>query len=404
MLRINRTPINNDLASDIQISFTTMDEPDSQAGTFSIQNHTDTAIVKSDLIKEDSVTETEEEGCQAACLNETGQNITQEAIDAARMEFIDGGRLSTITNNAILNRWWDPDVEHWMRFNSNEGDTFKRYLSGNYWGTTSETLIEKALIHYKDFRNMEEIIYQPILQSAPETAYPFVTDIFVATETEERTSQVGAEKIEVHVLFNRDRDCSIQPQVSFGPDMPVTDYTVNGSWTSPRQWEGEFNITPITGDGYQFFRVAGAVAADDPWLVTGNDSERFRFEIITSGTEAMNLQASGAEGKVSLSWTQDDFDVLAGYNLYRSDSINGDYTQINSTIIPSEQKSYEDTEVQPGKPYFYKFAVVKTDLSISTFSNIASATPLDTIPPVIDHEPVSGTAPGAGLYHFCRCD
>ena len=67
----------------------------------------------------------------------------------------------------------------------------------------------------------------------------------------------------------------------------------------------------ITGDGWQNIRVAGAVAADNPWLVTGDDSERFRFELITSGREALTLQASGADGQVSLSWTQDDFELLA---------------------------------------------------------------------------------------------
>ena len=38
------------------------------------------------------------------------------------------------------------------------------------------------------------------------------------------------------------------------------------------------------------------MAADDPWLVTGDDAGRFRFEIITSGTESMNLQATGGDG------------------------------------------------------------------------------------------------------------
>ena len=313
---------------------------------------------------------------------------------------LDNVEVSTIKNNAFLNRWWDPDVNHWMRFTASEGEDYKRILSHNYWGTTSETLIEKAITHYNDHKSLEKIIYRPTLTDPPEEAYPFVTDVYVSTETEERASKVGAETIFVNVLFNRDMDQSVQPQVSFGPDMPTTDYTVNaveGGWQTPRHWVGEFKISPLTGDGYQFFRVAGAVAADDPWLVTGNDTERFRFEIITSGTEAMNLQASGAEGKVLLSWMQDDFELLAGYNLYRSDSSTGDFTRINETIIPSTQKNYEDTAVEPGKPYYYKFTVVKSDMTESDFSNIATATPLDTIAPVINHQPVTGTPPGLSL-------
>ena len=128
------------------------------------------------------------------------------------------------------------------------------------------------------------------------------------------------------VSFNRDMVASVQPDVSFGPDVPQTDYTVHpvdGGWQDPRTWRGIFNITPVTGDGYQLIRVAGAMAADDPWLVTGDDAGRFRFEIITSGTTAMNLQATGGEGYVDLMWTQTDFDLLAGFNLYKATSQAG---------------------------------------------------------------------------------
>lgn len=329
--------------------------------------------------------------------------ITQEFLDSKRIAFINSGALSTVKNNAILNRWWDPNVDHWMRFTSETGEQNKRMLSGNYWGTTSTELIEKSLIHFNDFRNMEEIIFQPILTDAPETAYPFVNDVYVSTDTQDRATKVGAENINIHVKFNRDMDQTKQPQVSFGPDMPTTDYTVhgvNGGWVSPREWVGSARISALTGDGYQFFRVAGAVAADDPWLVTGNDTERFRFEIVTSGTEAMNLQASGAEGQIILSWTQDDFDTLAGYNLYRSESKDGAYIKINNSIIPADQKTYEDKNVTPGKTYYYKFTVVETSLTESEFSNIASAAPIDTIMPVISHVPVKQANVGQSIQIF----
>ncbi|MEH7076666.1 S8 family serine peptidase [Neobacillus drentensis] len=332
----------------------------------------------------------------------TNEEITQQYIDDKKQAFINKGDMSNVKNNAILNRWWDPNVDHWMRFTSEVGEN-KRFLTENFWGTTNTDLIEKALIHFNDFQNMEEIIYKPILTNAPETAYPFVTDVYVSTESQERATKVGAENIQVHVLFNRDMDQTKQPQVSFGPDMPTTDYTVNGvdgGWTSPRHWVGSMKISPLTGDGYQFFRVAGAVAADDPWLVTGNDTERFRFEIVTSGTEAMNLQATGGEGKVNLSWTQDDFDTLAGYNVYRSENRIDGYTKINKSLIPSDQKSYEDTNVTPGKMYYYKFTVVKTDLTESNASNVASAAPIDTIAPVITHTPIQQAKVGQPVQIF----
>ncbi|NCC35499.1 MAG: serine protease, partial [Chloroflexia bacterium] len=147
----------------------------------------------------------------------------------------------------------------------------------------------------------------------------------------------------------------------------------------------------------QFIRVAGARAADDPWLVTGDDSERFRFEIVTSGTEAMNLQATGGEGYVDLMWTQTDFDLLAGFQFYRATTVNGTYTRLNASIIPPDQRAYRDSNVVPGQPYYYKFTVVKSDMSESAFSNVATATPLDTIAPVLQHTPITSAAPGLPL-------
>jgi hypothetical protein len=151
-----------------------------------------------------------------------------------------------------------------------------------------------------------------------------------------------------------------------------------------------FDVNPVTGDGKQHVRVAEAVAADDAWLITGVDTQRFRFEIITSGTEALNLQATGGEGKVDLSWTQDDFDLLAGFHVYRSTEPETNFSRINPVLVPDGVDAYVDDTVSPGQEYFYAFTVVKTDFTESGFSNIANATPTDTIPPVVDHDPIAG--------------
>jgi hypothetical protein len=323
--------------------------------------------------------------------------ITETELENARQEMIDEGHFNDFTDNAILNIWWDPDVNHWMRFYMDGTRDHIRYIHNNFWGTTSTTLIDAAIHDFNDDFNLGAYQYQPILTEPPETAYPFVTSVVLSTDGEPDTLLVGAEPVTFTVTFNRDMDTGIQPMVSFGPAEPFTDFIISGDWVDPRTWQGTFTITPVTGDGYQLIRVAGAVAADDPWLVTGDDAGRFRFEVITSGTEAMNLQATGGEGYVDLMWTQTDFDLLAGFNLYRSTSIDGTYTRINSSIIPPETRDYRDTDVAPGQPYYYKFTVVKSDMTESDFSNTATATPLDTIPPVLTHTPVTSAEPGQHL-------
>jgi hypothetical protein len=103
----------------------------------------------------------------------------------------------------------------------------------------------------------------------------------------------------------------------------------------------------LQGDGYQLMKMVGGRAADDHWLVAGDDWGRFRFEIITSGSNAMNLQANGGEGFVDLAWTQDDCQLMSGFHLYRSTTSGGTYSRINSTIIPPDVRSFRDTKKLP---------------------------------------------------------
>lgn len=326
--------------------------------------------------------------------------VDDAAFETARQQILAGDiepELS-FTNNAILNDWWNPLTVNWLRFKMDKTRDFNRYIQNNYWGTTNTALIDVAINDFNDDFNLGTYVYQPILEEPPEDAYPFVSNVVLSTATQPDTLEVGAELVTFTVSFNRDMDTGIQPLVAFGPSEPYTDHVIEGDWVSPREWVGAFQVTPMTGNGYQLMRVQGAVAADDPWLVTGHDSARYRFNIAVSGSAAMNLQATGGEGFVDLSWTQSDFDLLAGFNLYRSDPfINNSYQRINSSILPPETRSFFDTNVVPGRPYYYKFTVVKSDMSESDFSNIASATPLDTIPPVLTHTPVTSAAPGQSL-------
>jgi len=323
---------------------------------------------------------------------------SQAQIDAVRQAYLLRGEFNQVKHNAFLNRWWD--FPSWMRLHAEGNRANWVYLTDNFWGTTSTNLIDALLYDYQDDFNKGRYIYQPILTNAPVECYPFVASLRLSTSGSPDTMIVGAEDVTFTVTFNRDMNTAVQPQVSFGPAAPLTDYLahpIDGGWRDARTWTGVFQVTSATGDGYQLVRIAGAVAADDPWLVTGDDAGRFRFEIVTSGTESMTLQATGGEAKVDLAWMQDDFDLLAGYNLYRSSNPSNNFARINPTIVPSQQKTYRDAQVQPGQPYYYKFTVVKTDMTESGFSNVAQGTPRDTIPPVIVHTPVTVASPGLAL-------
>jgi len=328
---------------------------------------------------------------------ELSGTVSDEQLITARQEIINDGLIKDFYNNAILNHWWDTDTDHWLKFKMDKPREYVRNIHENYWGEASVAQVEQAIHDAHDDFNLGVYRYEPILTEAPVTTYPFVVDVVLSTDTQPDTVDVGAEAVTFTVYFNRDMDQSLQPIVSFGPAIPYTDFMISGEWTGPRTWVGSYLVTPVTGNGYQFIRVADAVAADDPWLVTGVDSGRYRFNVIVSGSAAMNLQATGGEGYVNLMWTQTDFDLLSGFHLYRSLTIDGSYTRINESIIPPETRSFRDSDVAPGQPYFYKFTVVKSDMTESDFSNIASATPLDTTPPMLIHTPVTSAEPGQPL-------
>ena len=306
---------------------------------------------------------------------------------------------NTLGGNAVLNQWHDPNIYHWARVRlpstSNEKTFFNSVidLSGVYWGDVSEEVIRLGIADYQSDFNKMPVRLQPIRTEPPENAYPFVAklDVLDADANERPDQRFANEQTVWRVTFNRDMNQEIQPFVTFGPDEPYTDFIVPGDWVDARTWEGRVTISPVATDGYQYVRVAGAVAADDPWLVTGDDKRRFRFEVITSGTESLNLQASGGEGYVDLSWNQDDYDTLLGFNIYRSTSADSGFIRINQTLVGNSDRAYRDTSVDPGVQYYYYFTVA-LDGSESEPSNTAAATPIDTVKPILSHNAIS-TAP-----------
>ncbi len=329
--------------------------------------------------------------------------LVQDDLDTALAEFKTARANTSFYNNAILNTWHDLNPLHWATIEGPSGDSSRRWdytmdISGNFWGGAGDPLVDIAITDFSDDFNKARVKYKPTLATGAATAYPFVVkaDVLDADGVRPSGDRFGAQASKWRVTFNRDMDMTKQPLVTFGPAEPFTDFSIPGDWVDARTWEGTFTFNAITGDGWQNIRVAGAVAADNPWLVTGDDSERFRFELITSGTEALTLQASGARGSVSLSWTQDDFELLHGYNLYRSMTEEGTYTRINSSTINKSITSFLDTDVTPGVEHYYYFTVV-SDSGESSPSNIALATPTDTILPVVTHITESVVSQGDSL-------
>ncbi len=321
------------------------------------------------------------------------------------------GYKNNISNCAILNSTLLKTTDKIMAIVAAEGE--KEYdLTGNFWGTMNETLVAKQYVDSYDNVNLSTIKSVPFLtqeSSELSTIYPFVSDLYLTDKDGNKiTSISGGQEAEIHVLFNKDMSDSVQPTVTYGGAEPYTDYAVYGSWKNAKEWVGKLKPSAFIDAGTMYPRVKGAVAADDAWLVTGTDVGRFSFDIVNSSVQSMALQGSGDSGKNVLNWTQDDYDTLAGYNLYRSKSYDKkvdvktqDFEKINTSVIPDNPDEtiteYEDADVEQGTDYYYYFTVVDTAFNESEPSNVVKCTPKDEEAPVIKHTPVTVGTQGESI-------
>lgn len=312
-------------------------------------------------------------------------------------------------NNAILNSFYLNNYDNIRAIESFDASdnrtTFD--ISGNYWGTTNPDLV-KVQCYDADWNvSKNDLIQEPYLTLDDDMSeiYPFVTEAYLTDKDGNRIDKVsGAQTVKMHVKFNRDMASDVQPMVTYGGSEPYTDFAVSGDWANAREWVSEFKIDPYIDLGTMYIRVKGAAAADDKWLVTGTDWGRFKFEITNSSAQSMSLTGEGQLGKNFLSWMQDDYDTLAGYNIYRATKYDADkkpekqnFTRVNKSVLNADELSFIDENVRAGTDYYYYFTVVDTDLNESKASNVISCCPLEGEPPVIVHTPVKTLTPDKAI-------
>lgn len=340
----------------------------------------------------------DEEVIAAATRRFTDKEVAAALYESAKYYAVP---VTMFTNNAILNNFNETDTSKWSKLTTSQSTDYFHLAPNNYFGTDDKRTAQLMINDKDTYASLADIFTEPMLTlESPEleTIYPFVTEAYLTdTEGNRITSASKGQEVELHVYFNRDMDTEYLPLVSYGPAKPYTDYYIDGEFEDVRHWSASFKLSGFVDAGREFIRIKDARAADDKWLLTGSDDGRFAFDVVSTGAEALTLQAEGKENKVELSWTQDDYDTLAGFNVYRSKTENGSYTKINKHLIPGTIREYVDTEVEPGVEYFYYFTVMGTDLAESNPSNITSATPLDNIKPTLTHTRVTKANSGESV-------
>lgn len=328
---------------------------------------------------------------------------TSERLTAGWKAFCDKGYDTLFYGNAILNRFTENNVEKWLRITAPSASSYVRYgIGGNYWGTeglsekTKKEAINKQILDFDDYQSMADLNEGTILETIPETVWPVVRSVSLRDANGEAITTVGAGKTTFTVTFNRDMDTEMPLQVRFGSSYPYADFEVAGQWMDSRTWEGSTTMTSLIANGIQYWSIANGRSAEGH-LKLYKDWGRFSFNIDTSSALAMTMQAEAADDGVILTWAQDDFDTLAGYNIYRCDREDGQYAKLNTSVIPLGVKTFTDTNVTPGQMYYYNFTVVKTDLSESEPSGKISVRAKDTMAPNIYHDGVYSAFTGSKL-------
>lgn len=328
---------------------------------------------------------------------------TSERLTAGWKAFCDKGYDTLFYGNAILNRFTENNVEKWLRITAPSASSYVRYgIGGNYWGTeglgekTKKEAINKQILDFDDYQSMADLNEGTILETIPESVWPVVRSVSLRDANGGEITTVGAGKTTFTVTFNRDMDTEMPLQVRFGSSYPYADFEVAGQWLDSRTWEGSTTMTSLIANGIQYWSIANGRSAEGH-LKLYKDWGRFSFNIDTSSALAMTMQAEAADDGVILTWAQDDFDTLAGYNVYRCDREDGQYAKLNTSVIPADVKTFTDTNVTPGQMYYYNFTVVKTDLSESKPSGKISVRAKDTMAPNIYHDGVYSAFTGSKL-------
>lgn len=82
--------------------------------------------------------------------------------------------------------------------------------------------------------------------------------------------------------------------------------------------------------------------------------------LILGGVMAVMAWRAGRQSSVVVEWTTASELDTVGFNIYRSEIKDGEFVQVNSSLIPAASDpltgssyKYEDQAVQPGQKYYY---------------------------------------------------
>ena len=248
--------------------------------------------------------------------------------------------------------------------------------------------VSQIFLNYLDSSGGPKIdVYDTLAD--PAVLWPYIVSIEMFNQDNESITTIGHEAFAVRVTFNRPMDTAKDTYLTFGTTEPYADYRIDGEYVSDTVWEGTYTLKAQIENGRNFLKVNNACAAEDKCKTVFGEYQLHEFTIDTTKAMAMNLQAQALDAGIELTWVQDDYDTLMGYNIYRSESKDGNYIRLNPAILLPSDGRFLDDNAMPGKTYWYTFTVVLSDFSESAPAGRVMAIAKDTMAPSIYHTPVN---------------
>ena len=333
--------------------------------------------------------------CNISCAN----FINNIVYSVARGTLKVPDRTSNFTNIASNNMFLSEDDTNpaalmGLSFGKNCSVTNNTYSSGYY--AYADQIIKD---YYNSTGEATVNIYTEC--SDISALYPHIVSVEIFNADGEKVADIGNEEIKVRVTFNRSMDTTKDTYLTFGTVEPYADYKIEGAYVSDTVWEGTYTLKAQIENGQNYLKVNNACAAEDQTKAVLGEYQLQEFTIDTTAALAMNLFATPTNEGIKLSWNQDDYDTLMGYNIYRADSKDGNYVKINPSVMLPTDESFLDDNAEPGKTYWYTFTVVLSDFSESAPAGKVSCTAIDTLNPTIYHTPVNQGYAGNNLVISC---
>ena len=263
----------------------------------------------------------------------------------------------------------------------------------NYLGSGREDIVQPLVLDIRtgfgfgqyDLSNMRT---RPVAQ-AHGIVWKVVVDGYDAQDEYESLPPLGVGRHEFKVYFNRPMNHDKAPMIAMGLREPYTQTAIaeDGSWSS-EVFDGE-TVDIYTAyltlrgkdniDGVNTIYVAQA--EDDEFFEIPVEKRRFHVNVQSAGSLSAGFAAEAGVGKVSLSWdnTEENFDDMLGYNLYRytlaEDGSQSEPACINRSLITPKETEFVDYDITPGNTYCYYYKVLSTSLTENSPSKVVAATP-----------------------------